>query len=590
MLASFLGNLLRRPWQKSRPREASALLAESARLLKAGASMRARSVLERAIEIDPDNAEAHHRLGVAQAQEENYSGAAEHLGRAIAINAQLIGAHVDLGNVLRLRGEADAAAAAYRRALELDRSNPLAHYNLGLLLRQAGDAAAALPHLFRARDLMPEHADALNELALCLIELHRFEEAIERLETELARRPDSAAVNTWLGFVYQKMLRATDAWECYQRAAALGAGDAEFFNNRGIVLQDLGRLEEALASYGHALELQPDYPLARFHRGLVRLMLGDFERGWPDYEVRLVSEDNPQRPARYPRWDGSPPSGRTILAWGEQGLGDEMMFASCLHEIIDAGGRLIIECAPKLEGLFRRSFPGATVYAATPERAIPPPIAARNIDLEIPTGSLPLFFRRGPGTFPRHRGYLHADPQRIAGWRERLARLGPGLKVGISWQGGTHKSRSPLRSIALERLEPVLACAGTRFVSLQYTDARQEIAELAARRGIVVEHWPEAIADYEHTAALVCALDVVVSVCTAVIHLGGALGQRVLIMAPHSPEWRYGFAGESVPWYPSVRILRQTAAGDWEPVIAAVAGVLRELAADPRSGRQQIDA
>ena len=177
--------------------------------------------------------------------------------------------------------------------------------------------------------------------------------------------------------------------------------------------------------------------------------------------------------------------------------------------------------------------------------------------------------------FPRHGGYLRAAPDRTAAWKARLAALGPGLKVGLSWQGGTQLSRSALRSLTLDRLLPVLRVDGVHFVDLQYTDTARERAALERERGISVVHWPEAITDYDETAALVAALDLVVSVCTAVVHLTGALGRPAWVMTPFSPEWRYGRAGGSMAWYPSVRLIRQTGYGVWEPVIATVAEQLK---------------
>jgi hypothetical protein len=219
------------------------------------------------------------------------------------------------------------------------------------------------------------------------------------------------------------------------------------------------------------------------------------------------------------------------------------------------------------------------VCASTPDGALPREAAACGIDVAIPAGRVPRFLRRGHGDFPRHQGYLKADPERVARWRERLDRIGPGLKVGIAWAGGVRKTRRALRSIPLEEWRPILETPGVRFASLQYTaDAGATVSALREQQRMRVEHWDEAISDYEETAALVCALDLVISVCTAVIHLGGALGRRVWVLAPFSPEWRYGFTGDTMPWYPSVRIFRQPAFGEWDPVISAAAAELRRLA------------
>ncbi|MEO8442715.1 MAG: hypothetical protein ABI547_09525, partial [Betaproteobacteria bacterium] len=285
----------------------------------------------------------------------------------------------------------------------------------------------------------------------------------------------------------------------------------------------------------------------------------------------------PRRPVEFARWDGGEAAGKTLLVYAEQGLGDEIMFASCIPDVVAAGTHAVIECSPKLEGLFRRSFPHTTVYATPPDRALPPGLQNAPIDMQIPIGSLPLHFRRTRADFPRHSGYLHAEPARIAAWRERLAALGPGLKIGISWQGGTHKSRLPVRSLPLAQWLPILQARNAHFVDLQYIDFSAERAALRASTGVEVHSWEQVRADYEETAALVSALDLVISVCTAVIHLGGALGRPVWVMAPFIPEWRYGISGEEMPWYPSVRVHRQPAYGDWDAVVDNVARSLRAL-------------
>jgi tetratricopeptide (TPR) repeat protein len=381
-----------------------------------------------------------------------------------------------------------------------------------------------------------------------------------------------------LGYAHQKIHEPVRALACYDTAYDMRTDDAELYFNRGIALQDVGRLTEACVDYERALELQPEYPLATFHRGLARLLTGDFQRGWDDYEERRLSADFASRSSDLPQWDGTSLAGRTVLVSGEQGLGDEIMFASMLPQVIAAAGHTVIECEPRLVRLFSRSFPSATVYAAAAERRSPSSISGRTIDVEVSAGSLPRTLRRRVEDFPRHDGYLKADPARVDYWRGRLASLGPGLKAGISWSGGVRKTRRSMRSVPLEQWMPILDVPEMHFVSLQYTaGAAAEAAAYGAKKGTKITHWQEAIDDYDETAALVCALDLVVSVCTSVIHLTGALGRRAWVMAPYSPEWRYGFSGETMPWYPAVRLVRQPAYGDWDPVISSVASELRGL-------------
>jgi hypothetical protein len=247
------------------------------------------------------------------------------------------------------------------------------------------------------------------------------------------------------------------------------------------------------------------------------------------------------------------------------------MFASCMPDLLRLGGSVILECDHRLAGLFQRSFPEARVIGSRHE-LIPTWLReVGQVDYHIPAGSLPGFFRKRVADFPDHQGYLRADPVKVARWRKQLDALGPGLKVGLSWRGGTRSTRRRLRSLSLTDLLPVLRVAGCRFVSLQYGDIQADLDALRQEEGIEIAYWKEAIADYDETAALCAALDFTVSVCTAVIHLNGALGRPAWVMVPAVAEWRYGEQGERMPWYPSIRLLRQPAGGDWSGVLQAIA-------------------
>jgi hypothetical protein len=245
-------------------------------------------------------------------------------------------------------------------------------------------------------------------------------------------------------------------------------------------------------------------------------------------------------------------------------------------EVVERAGHVYLECDPKLEALFRRSFPRSGVVSRQRtlandwiNRLAPRP------ELQVSAGSLALRFRRSLADFPGT-PFLSADAASVEAWRARLDGLGPGRKIGLSWRGGVGYTGKTRRSVPLERLLPVLRLPGMQFVNLQYTDARQEMRELEARHSIRIHHWQEAIDDYDQTAALVRALDGVLTVCTAIVHLSGALGQRALVMVPFGADWRYGGAGERMPWYGSVRLLRQQRVGDWSDVLREVS---RRLAA-----------
>jgi hypothetical protein len=281
----------------------------------------------------------------------------------------------------------------------------------------------------------------------------------------------------------------------------------------------------------------------------------------------------PYRPLAFKSWNGKPAPDGTLVVLAEQGLGDEIMFASCLPDVIGLVGHVVLECEPRLARLFGRSFPEATVLPTRREKdASWLSRMPSEPDFQLYAGDLPRFFRRQRTDFPQHLGYLKADPARVDHWRARLqAELGGGLRIGISWRGGTERTLQQRRSIPPDQWVPILQTAGCHFVSLQYGSSeavRREMQELSGTR---ISHYPEAIDDYDETAALVSALDLVISVCTAVIHLSGALGQNVWILTPKVPEWRYTAFDTSLPWYPSSRIFRQPEVDAWPLVCQEVA-------------------
>jgi len=580
MLGNLLKSLLQYPLRGRRARRAKSLFETGMAQQQSQDYENARRSFEQSVDLDPDNADAHLWLGIMLARDsQSYAASVRHLERALTLNPAIENGWIDLGTVYYFQRDLVKAGAGFRAALAADPDSVMARLNLGVVLKESGRLEEALGHLRRAYDLAPEAEGTLRNLVATLIEADLCDEAQSVAAGAVQRNPSSYETHKYHGLAHQKLHDPVRALACYDTALKMRADDAELHDHRGVAFLELGRLPEAIECYERALALRPDFSLSAFHRALTRLLLADYRNGWDDYELRQLNQDYPQRPGAYPGWDGSSLAGRTILIYREQGLGDEIMFASCLPQLIGAAGHCIIECEPRLLDLFRRSFPAATVYASTPDGSLPQEIAGRDIDLSIPAGSIPRFLRRDLGDFPRHNGYLKADPARVAHWRERLSQLGPGLKVGISWAGGVRKTRRALRSLPLDRWLPILQTPGARFISLQYTaDAGEAIAALQNRHGVRIEHWPEAINDYDETAALVTSLDLVVSVCTAVIHLGGALGRPVWVMAPYSPEWRYGFSGDTMPWYPSVRVFRQPAFGEWEPVTASVAAELGRLA------------
>jgi tetratricopeptide (TPR) repeat protein len=518
--------------------EAPAALRQRARVAaQAGDAQRARALLERALALEPGSPDA----------------------------------HSDLGNVHVLLGDDAQAERCYAAALERAPDHGAALVNLAALRARRGDRAGALAGYRRALGADPWSERALEGLVGWLPDEAVPHADIALVRSIVERHPDHAAAHAALGRLHLRgSFDCVPALAHLERALALGRRDADTFAAYGVALHETGRFDEALAAYDAALAAAPDHVLARFHRATTLLTLGRFGAAWQDYELRLASEDRPQRAFPFPRWQGEDLRGKTILAYAEQGIGDEILFASCLPQVIARATRCVIDCAPKLAPIFARSFPSATVHAGLQSDPVDW-TAPLGIDVQIPVGSLPLHLRRDEGDFPPPAAYLRADAAKAERWRERLRALGPGRAIGVSWRGGTPRTRTERRSLTLDELAPVLRLPGHHFVSLQYgAGVAADLAQLSAATGCRVHHWPEAIDDYDETAALAAALDGIVSVCTAIVHLGGALGRPVWVATPRVPEWRYGAQGERMPWYPNVRLRRQTRGGDWAPVVDAI--------------------
>ncbi len=509
----------------------------------------------------------------------------------------------------RAAGDEEAALRGYRAVLEREPGHARAHYDLGVLLAARGDAGAAIDHFERCLQADPSHRDAALRRARLLLDRQQSGEALHALAALRERHPGWVEAQFAYGDACARAARIDEGIAAYDAVLAIepahfGArasrallvgrrgdpavalaqleallaeapGEAKLLNGIGVQLDALGRIREAAGRYEAALARDPDLMAARTNLSNAALLLGDFARGWRHHgeKWRRGELARHRRSFGCPLWRGEPLPGKSLFVWSEQGLGDQIMFASQFPELAAQGVRGAFECSPRLHRLFSRSFPGSTVVARNAEGA--QRLARMQFDFHAPMSALCEYLRSDWSAFPQHRGYLRADAARREAWRARLASLGPGLKVGISWRGGTEATGGAARSSSLAEWEALLDAPGTRFVNLQYGNCDAELAGLRAA-GRAIAHWPGAPDDLEESAALVSELDLVVSVCTTVIHLAGALGRPVWVLVPARPGWRYLLEGERLPWYPSARLLRQAQPGDWRPVISAAARALSE--------------
>ena len=480
------------------------------------------------------------------------------------------------GSQLQASGNFAEADDLFRRALARDPNCVAAYFGLGygLLANEKHEEAAA----YYEQGLLIDdtNASAWNNLGSVYTALEKYEEAIACYESALSIDAANAKAHFNLGNVYKDIGQPSEASACYRRALYVEPELVEAQINLGVVLQQLGRLEEALACHDRAVALRPDDAEAHFHRAGTLLLMGDLARGWDEYEWRWRYDLVP-REFTAPAWNGSDLGNQSILIHCEQGVGDEIFFASCVPDVLARARQCLIECEPRLVPLFARSFPLAEVIARPLSSAN---AEASGITVQCPAGSLPRFLRRTAADFPRRVRYLAACPELRREWSRRFGELGHGLKVGISWRGGGKAIQLRRRSTPLALWRPIFAVAGVKFVNLQYGTTAADLEEAAAVLSAPLNHWSDVdpLKDLDGFAAQVAELDLVISVDNATVHMAGALGVPVWNLLPSAPTWRWQIGTDETPWYPSMRLVRQPALGDWSCVFDAVAQQLKLLA------------
>ena len=568
---------------------------------------------ERAIELNPAFAEAYYNLGNAYIAGEQLDEAVACYKKVIQLNPKFIQAYCNLGKALYSAGRLDDAALIYREALDLNPYSADINEALGIALQEKGETEEAVSCFKKAIALDPNSANAYGSLAKILQEkglfdealmyykmalqlnadnnvlsnLHnnigliyqgkgQFHEAINSYRTALQYVSSSAGIFKNFGTVYHDLGMFDSATEYYHKALGLDPDDAETYCNLGSVFQDMGQPEQALTYYQKALQLNPSFAEAHWNISLVQLMSGNFREGWKNYEWRLRKQDTRPIAFRQPVWDGTPLQGKRIIVTAEQGVGDEIMFASCLPEVIDRAGLCIVECDNRLVPLFARSFPKARVIPRINTKDSCPPDHL-SADVRIALGSLPQFFRSDLLSFSHHGGYLQPDHQQVLLWRRRYSNLGAGMKVGISWRGGSKPSERLARSTSLADWTQVLSVAGVHFINLQYGDCAFDLKEAEEKTGVTIHDWEDAdpVKDLDNFAAMISPLDLIISVDNSTVHMSGALGVPAWTLLPFACDWRWMREFEDTPWYKTVRLFRQKEQGEWVGVFAQVRAYLQ---------------
>ena len=466
-----------------------------------------------------------HEEGLSLLKTGRLDEALDRIGRALDLASTISAPKTaqlqnSFGAVLIELGHAEAAAASFRIALALAPGFAAAWTNLG-------SAAASAPAHLRALALAPFAADA----------------------------------HANLGALEQRRGRSEAALRRYTAAVTLAPADPRVWSNLGSAHYWAGRLAPAGRALDRALALAPDFADARFHRGQLRLLRGDYVQGLVDYESRWERRGAGRPRLAIPSWTGEDPRGKRLLVWAEQGHGDTIQFARFVPllgrrgaEVVLVAPRPLLPLLASLAGVARLMAPGEPLPAA---------------DFQAPLMSLPLLLGLGDRTPAPVAPYL--APPSPAPLPSSLAPDGRPL-VGLNWAGNPVNESDAWRSLALDRLRPLLALDGLRFVSLQFGANAADVAASGLADRIET---PE-LGDFAATAGIVASLDLVITVDTAMAHLAGAIGTEAWVMLAHVPDWRWGMEGETTSWYPSLRLFRQASPGDWDTVVRKLAQALAD--------------
>ncbi len=500
--------------------------------LARGAPVEAAACFTEALAGQPESAELRCHLGLACFLQERYQEAVLCCREALRFQPEYPEAAHLLGLAMERLGRADAAESCYRQALAWRPDFPEVHFQLGLLRQNAGDLAAAEAHYGDALRTRPAYADAWSNLSAVLIERDRPREALAAAEQALDGRP---------------------------------AGGVAAWCNLGLALKLERRYFEALAAYREALRLAPEDPKVRWNYALALLGVGHWEQGWEEYEWRFRAGITPAAEFTEPQWDGSSLDGKTILVVAEQGLGDSIQFLRYLPLLKARGARVVFEAQPRLAPLLE-GHPAIDVL-------VPRGASLPRFDCYAHLLGLPRLFGTRPDSIPAAVPYVFVPDDLRERCRDRIAAW-PGRKIGLCWAGNSQNLNDRLRSLPAVMLEPLVAFSGATFFSLQRPAPPPGVLE----RLVHIEEDSGSLAD---TAALIASLDLVISVDTMPLHLAGALGTPAWALLASVPDWRWMAAtsadGTRTPWYPALRMFRQSAPGDWAGVVRSVVEELGAL-------------
>jgi tetratricopeptide (TPR) repeat protein len=541
-------------------------------------------ICRQVLESDPAEPGAAQILGAILSERDDSEEAIELFQGAVPrvgdLDVDSVGFYNNYANALR-RGKRNAEAEVLlREIVGLQPKSWHAWHNLGQVLKDSERYDEAVAPLRRATQLAPAHGPNHAVLGEVLYHLGRLRSA----EVSLRRCVDlgwDTDVNLWtlLGNTERLLGDLPEAIVCLEHALTLSKGSAAARSNVAIAYGQVGRFDEAIEHAHRSIVLEPDTDVMHSNASYVLLTAGAIVEGWEEWEWGLLGPRGNERPTGKPRWKPEHREGR-VLCYREQGIGDEILFASCYPDLIATASDVVIETDPRVATLFARSFPDAEVRAQTINlRAgnVAESETMHDYDYAIPAGSLPGYYRPSIESFPDRDSFLVADPERIAAWRERLGEIGPGPFIGMSWRSRVKTAERRLEYTQLDQWGELFAIPNVQWVNLQYDDCERDLRMAERRFGMQIHRWDwlDLMNDFEEVAALMQCLDLVVAPRSAVSMLAGGLGVPTVMMGN---RWDWSDLGsDTSPWFPTIQLVFRHLGEEWDPVLATAASTVRAV-------------
>lgn len=568
---------------------------ESGQLEKSG------EIFNRVISLDPNSASGYFNLGLVKLGQKDPSSAIAHFEQATQLRHDYFEAWMNLGHACYQEKQYEKSLVAFNQAKKIkpndaglicnigavymrQKNNTIArqmfqvaiavqpdfaeaYANLGHLCQEERKFKEAISHYEKAIAHSPNYVDPLINLGVCYQHEERIEDAVKALDRALRLEPDRYEARLIYGGLLYRALRCDEAerelvW-CLDREP----NSVNALNSLGSVYLFRGQFRKALELYRRAISIEPNNALAHWNAGTTLLSLGELSEGWVEWDWGTQTKERSlaQR-YTYPMWSGERLHDKTILIYAEQGLGDEILFASCVADIIEQAGRCVIQCDPRLAQLFSRSFPKAIIHGADREESHAWLDEIGCIDYQCPSGSLPRYLRYRLDQFHNHSGYLKYSPDKKIEWQRKISEQGQGLRIGLAWRGFKIDFRRAASYTNLINWTPILTVPGITFVSLQTGDVREEINQVRRETKANIVHFQELdfANDIDSLAALTASLDLVLSPEMTVYNLAGSVGVPTWVLASYAMKRPWAALGtQYLPWYPSVRLYQQATPGDW---------------------------